>query len=205
MTSSGNNPRHIENTSTPVFAGEVLGYARVSTTEQNMDRQIDALQEAGCTRVFMDQGVSGATWQRPGLDELLAYARRGDVIVVQALDRLGRTLRELLALMDDLEQHGIGLRILTLGVDTTTPAGRVICSIIGSLAAFERDILRQRTLDGLAAARARGRVGGRPPSLTQEQVQIAREWGASGRSAAEIARLLGTSDRTIRRHLAASV
>lgn len=184
---------------TPVSAGSLLGYARVSTVEQSIDRQVDALTAEGCARVFSDHGISGTRTSRPGLSELLAYARPGDTLVVQALDRLGRTTLDLLALVDDLDEREIGMRILTLGVDTRTPAGRLVLTVMSALAQMEREVLRERTIDGLAAAKARGRVGGRPKSLTDEQVALARDWIAEGRTYAEIARLLSTSDRTIRR------
>lgn len=200
----GENPRRNRGTGSRVSAaprGHLIGYARVSRSDQVLDRQLDALREAGCDRVFDDHGVSGAQASRPGLDAMLAYARPGDTIVIQSLDRLGRTTRDLLALVEDLTAHDIGLRILTLGVDTRTPAGTLVLTVVAALAQMERDILRERTIDGLAAARARGRVGGRPRTLTQEQVAVARGWARDGRSAREIARLLGTSDRTVRRHL----
>lgn len=189
---------------TTVSAGGVVGYARVSRPDQSLDRQRDALTGAGCDRVFTDHGVSGAATTRPGLDALLAYVRPGDTIVVQALDRLGRTTRHLLELVEDLTGRGIGLRILTLGVDTRTPAGQLVLTVMAALAQMERDILRERTMDGLAAAKARGRVGGRPSSLSTEQAGVVRVWAAEGKSQVEIARLLGTSPRSVGRVLAGS-
>ncbi len=178
---------------------QVLGYARVSRNEQVLDRQRDALDGAGCTRIFADEGVSGALASRPGLDELLSFVRAGDVIVVQALDRLGRSTRNLLTLVDELRERGVALRVLNLGVDTSTPAGKMVMTVIAALAEMERATLQERTLDGLAAARARGRVGGRPPSLsTAQKVEVARMREA-GRTTSEIAAILGCSPRTVRR------
>lgn len=183
-------------------AGCLVGYARVSRDDQVLDRQIDALTQAGCTKVFTDHGVSGARASRPGLDECLAYLRPGDTLVVQALDRLGRTTRHLLDLAEVLLDRDIGLRILTLGIDTRTPAGRVVLTVMAALAEMERSLLIERTTDGIAAARARGRVGGRRHSLDAEQRAHVRELHDAGRSQAEIARLLGTSRATVQRALA---
>jgi DNA invertase Pin-like site-specific DNA recombinase len=186
-----------------VSAGAVLGYARVSRTDQNLERQFDALTEAGCTRIFQDHGVSGSQESRAGLDEMLEYARPGDVIVVHALDRLGRNTRSLLALVESLRERHISLRILTLGVDTGTPAGVMVLSVMASLAALEKAILVERVHSGLEAARRRGRVGGRPPSLSEERkIEVVRMKSA-GRTVAEITRLMVTSERTVRRVLAA--
>jgi len=183
----------------------MIGYARVSTEEQNLDRQVDELEAAGCERVFSDQGVSGSVMSRPALDEALNYLRAGDVLVVQALDRLGRNTLGLLRLIDWLRDHDIGLRILTLGVDTTRPAGRLVLTMIGALAEMEREIIRERTRSGLDASRARGKVGGRRPSLSPAQVALARRLADEGHFQKHIAEVLGVSDRTIRRVLAAPV
>jgi len=181
-------------------SGHHVGYARVSTNDQNLDRQIDALGEAGCDKIFSDQGASGSHESRPGLDALLEYLRPSDVLVVQALDRLGRTTRTLLELVETLRQRGIDLRILNLGVDTRTPAGQLVLTVVAGIAEMERAQLRERTLDGLFAARQRGRVGGRPPRMTFEQVAEARRLREDGRSIAEIARLFRVSERTVRRN-----
>ena len=138
-----------------VSAGSRLGYARVSRDDQNLDRQLDALREAGCDRTFVDDGVSGAPASRPGLDEMLLYVRPGDAIVVQALDRLGRRTSELLRLVEVWKVQGI-VSILNLGIDTNTSAGKLVLTIMSSLAEMEREVLRERTIDGLAAARRRG-------------------------------------------------
>src|SRR6266498_5966285 len=139
----------------------LVGYARVSTLDQNLELQKDALENAGCTKMFTDT-ISGATTERPGLREALGFVRPGDILVVWKLDRLGRTLKQLIELVNDLQQRGIGFKSLTENIDTTSPGGKLIFHIFGSLAEFERDLIRERTRAGLAAARARGRIGGRP-------------------------------------------
>ena len=184
-----------------VSAGSRLGYARVSRDDQNLDRQLDALREAGCDRTFVDEGVSGARASRPGLDEMLLYVRPGDAIVVQALDRLGRRTSELLRLVEVWKVQGI-VSILNLGIDTNTSAGKLVLTIMSSLAEMEREVLRERTIDGLAAARRRGKRGGRPPATSPAQRREALRMRKDGRSLWEIAQILGCSERTIRRVLA---
>jgi DNA invertase Pin-like site-specific DNA recombinase len=142
-----------------------IGYARISTRDQSADLQHDALTEAGCERIYTDT-ASGAKAERSGLDRMLADARRGDVIVIWKLDRLGRSLRHLLELAADLSGRGVGLKSLNDPIDTTTAQGRLVFNIFGSLAEFERELIRERTQAGLSAARARGRVGGRPKGLS---------------------------------------
>ena len=186
----------------PAGSRPLVGYARVSRADQVLDRQVDALTAAGCGRVFRDHGISGAvSASRPGLDECLAYLRAGDTLVVAELSRLGRNTRNLLNLVEQLDERGVSLRILNLGLDTSTPTGRLILTILAAVSAMERDLLIERTLDGLAAARARGRRGGRPRALSDEQVALVREWHADGRSQVAIARLLSTSPRTVARAL----
>lgn len=197
----GRNVRQNMEGATHVSAGSLVGYARVSTSDQVLDRQTDALDQVGCERIFNDHGVSGTVASRPGLDACLDYLRPGDTLVVQSLDRLGRRTSELLRLVDELAREGVSLRILNLGIDTGTPAGQMVLSVMAALSQMERDVLAERTIQGLAAARARGRIGGRPRVLSDEQVQVASEWRAGGRSWTEIARLLGTSERTIRRRV----
>jgi DNA invertase Pin-like site-specific DNA recombinase len=141
-----------------------IGYARVSTREQNPSLQIDALKQAGCERIFQDV-ASGAKSSRPELDKLLAEARTGDTIIIWKLDRLGRSLRHLVELVEILSAQKIGLKSLNDPVDTTHAQGRLIFNLFASLAEFERDLIRERTNAGLSAARARGRVGGRPKGL----------------------------------------
>ena len=186
-----------------VSAGALLGYARVSRDDQNLDRQLDALRDSGCTRIFTDEGISGARASRPGLDEMLLYVRPGDAIVIQALDRLGRRTADLLRLVEVWKAQGIGIKILNLGVDTNTPAGQMVLTIMSALAEMEREMLRERTLDGLAAARRRGKRGGRPPATSPAQRQEALRMRKDGRSLNEIATILGCSERTIRRVLVA--
>ena len=152
--------------------GMTFGYARISTTQQDEALQLDALTQAGCTRIYTDT-ASGATQSRPALDELLEHLRPGDTIVVWRLDRLGRSLRHLVELVAMLEEQHVGLRSLTESIDTTTPGGKLIFHVFAALAEFERELIRERTYAGLAAARARGRVGGRPSVWTAEKRALA--------------------------------
>jgi DNA invertase Pin-like site-specific DNA recombinase len=139
----------------------LIGYSRVSTDDQTVALQQDALTAAGCAKIFTDT-ISGATAQRPGLAEALAYARAGDTLVVWRLDRLGRSLPHLIETVTDLADRGVGFRSLTESIDTTSSGGKLVFHIFGALAEFERDLIRERTRAGLAAARTRGRTGGRP-------------------------------------------
>jgi len=150
----------------------LVGYARVSTTEQNLDLQRDALNQAGCSRVFTDT-ISGAKAERPGLAEALSYMREGDALAVWKLDRLGRSLKDLIEIVTALEQRGIGFKSLQESMDTTTPGGKLIFHVFAALAEFERGIIRERTNAGLKAARARGRQGGRPRKLTGKRAEMA--------------------------------
>jgi DNA invertase Pin-like site-specific DNA recombinase len=149
----------------------LIGYARVSTLEQNLDLQIDALQKAGCEKIFTDK-MSGAK-ARPGLDEALAFLRPGDVLVVWKLDRLGRRTVKLIQLIEELKERGIGFKSLSNAIDTTTPEGMFIYRISSSFAELERDLARERTMAGLSAARTRGRLGGRPRKLNDTQAHLA--------------------------------
>jgi DNA invertase Pin-like site-specific DNA recombinase len=149
----------------------LIGYARVSTLEQNLDLQIDALENAGCEKIFTDK-MSGAK-ARPGLDEALAFLQPGDVLVVWKLDRLGRRTVKLIQLIEELKERGIGFKSLSNAIDTTTPEGMFIYRISSSFAELERDLARERTLAGLTAARARGRLGGRPRKLKGKQADMA--------------------------------
>jgi DNA invertase Pin-like site-specific DNA recombinase len=181
-----------------------LGYVRVSTADQNEDLQRDALTAAGCDRMFVDH-ASGKLESRPGLDAMLDQLRPGDAVVIWRLDRLGRSLRHLIDLAADLESRGVALVSLKENLDTTTPGGRLIFHVLGALAEFERDLIRERTQAGLAAARARGRVGGRPTVWTPEKLTTAREMHASGDyDVATIARVLGVSRATVYRGLGQS-
>ena len=164
----------------------LIGYARVSTAEQNLDLQQDALQKAGCERIFTDT-ASGAKTDRPGLAAALAYLRDGDVLAVWRLDRLGRSLPHLIETIGTLEARGVGFRSLTESIDTTTPGGRLIFHVFGALGQFERDLIRERTRAGLSAAAARGRKGGRKPVVTADKLQRAREHLANGLNVREAA------------------
>ena len=165
----------------------LIGYARVSTSEQDLALQLDALHAAGAARIFEDRGVSGAKTDRPGLNQALAFLRDGDTLVVWKLDRLGRSMTHLLAAVADLEARGIGFRSLTEQIDTTTPTGRLVFHVFGALGQFERDLIRERTNAGLAAAAARGRRGGRPVAATPEKVARARVLIAGGLNVREAA------------------
>ena len=154
--------------------GHLLGYARVSKADQSADLQIDALKEAGCRKVYSD-AASGAKEQRPELDRLLDQMLDGDTVVVWKLDRLGRSLRHLISLVELFRERGVAFRSLTEGFDTNTPGGMLVFNIFGSLASFERSMIQERTLAGLAAARARGRKGGRPTVMTPEKVRAAKK------------------------------
>jgi len=146
----------------PLAAGHLIGYARVSTHEQTLDLQLDALNGVGCRRIFHDM-ASGVNTDRPGLDEALAFVRPGDTLVVWRLDRLGRSLGHLIEVVAALEARGIGFRSLEDPIDTSTSGGKLVFQIFGALAEFERNLIRERTLAGLAAARTRGKTGGRRP------------------------------------------
>lgn len=150
----------------------LVGYARVSTGEQNLDLQRDALQKAGCERVFTDE-MSGAKAERPGLSEAFKFIRTGDTLVVWRLDRLGRSLKDLITRMEELRQREIGFKSLHESIDTTSPAGKLQFHIFSALAEFERDLIRERTMAGLRAARARGRTGGRKQQMTPEKIKVA--------------------------------
>ncbi len=178
----------------------LIGYARVSTTEQHLHLQQDALTAAGCLKIFTDT-ISGAKSERKGLSEALDYIRAGDTLVVWRLDRLGRSLPHLIATMTDLEERGIGFKSLTENIDTTTSGGKLIFHIFGALAEFERNLIRERTQAGLVAARARGRRGGRPKALTAKQRTIARELYEKHHPIAEICRTLKISKATLYRSL----
>lgn len=156
----------------------LIGYARVSTSEQNSSLQIDALTKAGCTKIFSDT-VSGVKEERAGLSSALAYLREGDVLVVWRLDRLGRSLSHLIKVITELEARGVGFQSLTEAMDTTTPAGRLIFHIFGAMGQFERELIRERTKAGLCAAAERGRTGGRnivvtPDKLTKAKILLAQ-------------------------------
>jgi DNA invertase Pin-like site-specific DNA recombinase len=177
----------------------IFGYARVSTEEQRLDGQFDALNAAGAVRVYADR-LSGGTRARPELDRLMEQLRPGDVVVVTKYDRLARSLRDLLEIVEEVQARGAGFRSLAEEIDTTTPAGRLIFHVFASIAQFERERIAERTREGLAAARRRGRVGGRPPALSPAQKEeVRRMRDGEGRPLPEIAALFRVSAKTIRR------
>lgn len=179
----------------------LVGYARVSTDTQSTDGQIDALKAVGCERVFEEQ-MSGTRSDRPQLAAALSYARDGDVLVVARLDRLARSMKQLLATVETLQEHGIGLRSLHEAIDTTSATGRLVFHIFAALGQFEVELLRERTRTALAASRARGRVGGRPPALDAIKVTAAKAMLSSGEmTAAEVAKQIGCSPSTLYRHV----
>lgn len=179
---------------------ELLGYARVSTTDQTADAQEDALRAAGCKKVRTET-ASGATTARPELTDLFTHLRDGETLVVWRLDRLGRSLPHLLQTVEDLERRGVGFKSLTESIDTTTSGGRLIFSIFGAIAEFERNLIRERTQVGLAAARARGRTGGRLPKMTPNKIRQAKKMRDSGMAQLEIAEILGVGRTTLYRYL----
>jgi len=179
----------------------IIGYARVSTLDQNLELQRDALEQAGCERVFEDH-VSGASSERPGWAKATAALRAGDTLVVWRLDRLGRSLKHLIDTVNELDARGVGFKSLNESVDTTTPGGRLVFHIFGALAEFERELIRERTHAGLAAARARGRKGGRPRKLTPRQVATARTLLKDREhTVTAVAEMLGVSRSTLYRAL----
>ncbi|HEY0778390.1 MAG TPA: recombinase family protein [Gemmatirosa sp.] len=179
----------------------LVGYARVSTAEQSLTLQQDALEKAGCGRLYTDV-ASGALDARPGLADALDYVREGDTLVVWRLDRLGRSLRQLIEQITALEARKVGFRSLTESMDTTTSGGRLIFHVFGALAEFERAVIRERTLAGLASARARGRLGGRPRAMTAAQVDMARTLLADrARPIADVCTALHVSRATLYRYV----
>ena len=177
----------------------IIGYARVSTTDQNLDAQTAALTAAGAERLFSER-VSGAKAERPELDKMLDQLRGGDVVVVTKYDRLARSLRDLLDIVEAIKERGAGFRSLAEDIDTTTPAGELIFHVFASIAHFERRRIAERTLEGLAAARKRGRIGGRPPALSPDQkAEVIRMRDQEQRPLREIASLFRVSTQTVRR------
>lgn len=186
----------------PAGKASRVGYARVSTAGQSLDSQIDSLRDAGCGVVFADRAVSGATTSRPGLDAALTHLRAGDTFTVVRLDRLGRTTGHLIATVEQFEADGVQFASLTEGIDTTTPAGRMTFTVLCAVAQMERDLIAERTRAGLDAARARGRKGGRRPSLTARQVeQVHRMRHEQTATLEEIAETFGVSRSTVIRAL----
>ena len=182
----------------------LIGYARVSTRDQKPHLQLDALQEAGCERVF-EETASGAKRDRPELKAVLDFMRAGDNLVVWKLDRLARSTRQLLETVEALELRGIGLKILTQNIDTTSADGRLIFTVFSAIAEFEREIIRERTRAGLDAARSRGRTGGRPRALSDKDLKEARVLLTDPEITVEdVARRLGVGPSTLYRYLPAA-
>lgn len=179
--------------------GMIIGYARVSKDDQNLEAQIDALTAAGAGKVFADR-ISGSKRVRPELDRMLDQLRDGDVVTVTKYDRLARSLKDLLEIVETIGKHGAGFRSLAEDIDTTTPAGRLVFHVFASIAQFERERISERTREGLASARKRGRIGGRPPALSPAQkIEVQRMRDHERRAVPEIARLFKVSERTVRR------
>ncbi len=175
----------------------LIGYMRVSTGEQSLDLQRDALGRIKCERVYEDV-CSGRATERPGLAQALEVARDGDALVIWKLDRIGRSLPHVVGLVGDLQKRGVGLKVLTGDVDTTTATGRLVFGIFATLAEFERDLIHERTMAGLAAARARGRAGGRPRVMTKQKLKAAMAMMADRDNAArDVAKQLGVSVSTL--------
>ena len=177
-----------------------VGYARVSTSDQNPEAQTDALRQAGCERVFVDH-ASGVKSSRPQLNAALDYVRAGDILTVWRLDRLGRSLPHLIEVVQGLGERGVEFRSLTEAIDTTTPTGRLLFHVAGAFAQFERDLVRERTHAGLAAARTRGHVGGRPTVMTPERLRQAERMRADGQTIEQIAGVLGVGRSSVGRAL----
>jgi DNA invertase Pin-like site-specific DNA recombinase len=182
----------------------LIGYARVLTVDQNLALQRDALTEAGCQKIFTEQ-MSGAVADRPALHDTLEFARSGDTLIVWKLDRLARSMKQLIETIEDMRVRGIGFRSLTEALDTTTAQGRLVFHMFGALAEFERSLIRERTQAGLAAARRLGRTGGRPPKLTDDDIEAAKALLANPDiGVTQIAHRLGVSPATLYRYIPAA-
>lgn len=184
---------------------KTVGYARVSTDDQRLDLQLSALRAAGCSQIFSDTGVSGAQFARPGLDKAIKNLRQGDTLIVWRLDRLGRSLRRLVELVDQLGKRGIQFRSLNEAIDTTSSGGRLVFHMMAALSEFERSLISERTRAGMEAARQGGRRVGRPPSLSPGDVSAAFiSIHVEGEDIDSVASRLNVSKRTLRRLLSAS-
>jgi len=182
----------------------LIGYARVSTVDQNLDLQRNALTEAGCERIFTEQ-VSGAVMDRPELTAAISFARAGDTLVVWKLDRLARSMKQLIDTVENLRAQDIGFRSLTEALDTTTAQGRLVFHMFGALAEFERSLIRERTQAGLSAAKKAGRTGGRPAKLTGDDIEAAKTMLTNPEiGVASVANRLGVSLATLYRHIPAA-
>jgi DNA invertase Pin-like site-specific DNA recombinase len=181
----------------------LIGYARVSTEDQNLGLQLDALTRAGCERIFKDEGISGAVADRRALNDALRVLKPGDVLITWKLDRLGRSLAHLIAITTRLEAEGIGFRSLSEAIDTTTASGRLLFHVMGAIAEFERSLISERTRAGMAAAKARGQHLGRAPKLSDIKVEWASQTIELGRlTPQEVADVLHVSQPTLRRAIA---
>ncbi len=176
-----------------------IGYARVSTTNQSLNPQTDALSEAGCEKLFTDI-ASGARTQRPGLDKAISFSRKGDILVVWKLDRMGRSMSHLIEMIQKLEEKGVGFQSLTEKINTTTAGGRLIFHLFGALAEFERDLIRERVQAGLKSARARGRKGGRPPVPEETKLMARALMADKTLSIKQICDRLGIAKSTLYKH-----
>src|SRR5699024_10672599 len=175
----------------------LIGYARVSSHDQNLELQRDALEAAGCEKVFEDK-TSGARIERPEWQRAKDHLRQGDTLVVWRLDRLGRSLKHLITTIEELDERGVGFRSLQENLDTTTSGGRLIFHVFGALAEFERELIRERTMAGLAAARARGRKGGRPRKLNDKQIEMAHQLLKDpNQQVSEVAKMVGVARSTL--------
>ena len=176
-----------------------IGYARVSTTDQSLNPQTDALSEAGCEKLFTDI-ASGARTQRPGLDKAISFCRKGDILVIWKLDRMGRSMSNLIEMIQMLGEKGVGFQSLTEKIDTTTAGGRLIFHLFGALAEFERDLIRERVQAGLKSARARGRKGGRPPVSEETKAMAQALMADKSLSIKQICERLGIAKSTLYKH-----
>lgn len=181
----------------------LIGYARVSTDDQHLSLQTDALTQAGCERIYSDK-ISGRATDRPGLKEAIGQLRKGDTLVVWKLDRLGRSVKHLIELVSKLETDGVGFKSTTDGIDTSTPSGRFFFHVMASLAQMERELIVERTQAGLRASRARGIVGGRKRSMTTSKIDAAKKLINLGTPPKEVAKTIGVSVPTLYRWLPAS-
>jgi DNA invertase Pin-like site-specific DNA recombinase len=179
------------------------GYARISTIDQNADMQLKALQRAGCQKIFKDEGISGATTKRPALLRCLKTLQDGDTLTVWKLDRLARSLRDLVAMVEDFDKRGVNFRSLTEEISTATAGGKLTFHIFAALAEFERGLIIERTREGMKAARARGVRTGPPPKLTRQQIAHARKLIENGERREDVADLFKVGRTTLYRALAA--